>query len=255
MPSGNGPMVVTSMIHGKNVYHCRNRRQLELFRERRTIHLSLTSDYPRVVESCGRLLPGGFILSRSYDIADLMTSDGEYITDNVRRKINGNFRRVLQLLDSEVPAQQSKQIAVSVTAIVNNLFEQKLPEMKDQLLDELCPVGSVIVTASASDPRLSHGTWQQVGGGRYVRAAGDGVEVMATGGSNLISADELPDHAHAVASFAAGTQTPPGLLHSGTDAASGTSTATGGISGRGEGFEQTPHVPEYIALLFYRRIA
>ena len=194
-------------------------------------------------------------MARSYDIADLMTSDVEDITDSVRRQINGNFRRVLQLLDSEVPVQQSKQIAASVTSLVNSLFEQRLPEMRNELIDELCPVGSIIVTASASDPRLSRGSWQQVGGGRYVRAAGGGVEVMGTGGSNLIAADELPDHAHAVASFAAGAQTPPGLLHSDADAASGVSTATGGISGRGEGFEQTPHVPEYIALLFYRRIA
>lgn len=194
-------------------------------------------------------------MARSYDIADLMTSDGEYITDNVRRKINGNFRRVLRLLDSEVPAQQSRQIAASVTALVDSLFEQRLPEMRDQLIDELCPVGSVIVTASASDPRLSHGTWQQVGGGRYVRAAGDGVEVMATGGSNLIAADELPDHAHSLTSFSAGASDPAAVVRSTVDAASGTSTATGGISGRGEGFQQRPHVPEYIALLFYRRIA
>lgn len=194
-------------------------------------------------------------MARSYDIADLMTSDGEYITDNVRRKINGNFRRVLQLLDSEVPAQQSKQIAVSVTALVDSLFEQRLPEMRDQLIDELCPVGSVIVAASASDPRLSHGSWQQVGGGRYVRAAGGGVEVMATGGSNLIAEDELPDHEHGLPSFSEGASNPSGLLRSTVDTASETSADTGGISGRDEGFQQQPHVPEYIALLFYRRIA
>lgn len=193
-------------------------------------------------------------MARSYDIADLMTSDGEYITDGVRRKINGNFRRVLQLLDSEVPAQQSKQIAVSVTALVDSLFEQKLPDLKSELLDELCPVGSIIVTASASDPRLSHGTWQQVGGGRYVRAAGGGVEAMGTGGSNLIAADELPDHAHSVEASAAGTNNPPRILR-GTASAETASMETGGISGRGEGFRQQPHVPEYIALLFYRRIA
>lgn len=201
--------------------------------------------------------PGGFILARSYDIADLMTSDGEYITDNVRRKINGNFRRVLQLLDSEVPAQQSKQIAVSVTALVDNLFDRKLPEMKDQLLDELCPVGSVIVTASASDPRLSHGSWQQVGGGRYVRAAGGDVEVMATGGSNVIAVDELPDHGHTIQIAAGGTATPGyfAVATKNDESFRIFDEGTGGISGRPDGFQQQPHIPEYISLLFYRRIA
>lgn len=193
-------------------------------------------------------------MARSYDIADLMTSDGEYITDGVRRKINGNFRRVLQLLDSEVPAQQSKQIAVSVTALVDSLFEQRLPDMRNELLDELCPVGSVIVTASASDPRLSHGTWQQVGDGRYVRAAGGGVEAMGTGGSNIIDADELPDHTHSIETSAGGTINPSRIMR-GTSDTEVASMETGGISGRGEGFQQQPHVPEYIALLFYRRIA
>ena len=176
-------------------------------------------------------------MARSYDIADLMTSDGEYITDNVRRKINGNFRRVLQLLDSEVPAQQSKQIAVSVTALVDSLFDQRLPEMRDQLLDELCPVGSVIVTATASDPRLSHGTWQQVGGGRYVRAAGGDVEVMATGGSNEVAIQDANLPVAEIRPTVSEQADPVTVLD------------------RDAERQPLSVEPEYIALLFYRRIA
>ena len=176
-------------------------------------------------------------MARSYDIADLMTSDGEYITDNVRRKINGNFRRVLQLLDAEVPAQQSKQIAVSVTALVDSLFDQRLPEMRDQLIDELCPVGSVIVTAAASDPRLSHGTWQQIGGGRYVRAAGGDIEAMSTGGSDEVSIQDANLPVAEIRPTVSEQADPVTVLD------------------RDAERQPLSVEPEYIALLFYRRIA
>ena len=176
-------------------------------------------------------------MARSYDIAELMTNDGEYLTDQVRRKINGNFRRVLQIVQQELPSQERQQVVASVTAIVDGLFDQKLPEMMSQLMDDAYPVGSVVVTATSSDPRLSHGSWEQIGGGRYVRAAGNGIPVMDEGGmaEYTLSPENIPATA-AQMSYAEG------------DVAISNLEA-------GSAAEPVPIEPEYIALLFYRRIA
>ena len=177
-------------------------------------------------------------MARSYDIADLSTSDGEYITDNVRRKINGNFRRIVQIMQQELPSQERRQVVTTVTAIVENILDQRVPEIMDDLMDDAYPIGSVIVTATASDPRLSHGTWEQVGNGRYIRAAGDDIAVMDTGGDNEITltVDNMPY---------------------GKDKIDGLGTGNYDIP-----YVQSAHVtesieiePEYIALLFYRRIS
>lgn len=166
-----------------------------------------------------------------------MTNDGEYVTDSVRRKINGNFKRILQIMQQEMPSQERQQVASTVAAIVDGLFEQKLPEMMSQLMDGAYPVGSVIVTATSSDPRLSHGSWEQVGGGRYVRAAGDGTPVMDEGGMSeyTLSPGNIPAAAVQM-SYAEG------------DVAISNLEA-------GDSVEPVPIEPEYIALLFYRRIA
>ena len=175
-------------------------------------------------------------MAKSYDIADLMTSDGEYLTDQVRRKINGNFSRILQLMQTELPRQQQQSIVNSVSAIVESALDEKLPEMRAKLFDDLAPVGSVIVTWTSGDPRLSHGTWQQVGSGRYIRAAGGGIGVADTGGSYSIEITEanLPITENTVQD---GT---------GATAAAFSSSADP---------EPITVEPEYLALLFYRRIA
>lgn len=177
-------------------------------------------------------------MARSYDIADLMTSDGEYLTDQVRRKINGNFRRVIQIMQQELPSQERRQVVTTVTAIVENILDQRLPEIMDDLMDDAYPVGSVIVTATASDPRLSHGTWEQVGGGRYVRAAGGGIAVMDTGGESEITLTEenMPYSTDVIESVGTGTEKIP-------------------VERPGQPVEPIDIEPEYIALLFYRRIA
>ena len=177
-------------------------------------------------------------MARSYDIADLSTSDGEYITDSVRRKINGNFRRICQMMRQELPSQQSAQIANTVTVIVQGILDQQIPEIQRELYDDLLPVGSVIVTYTSSDPRLSHGTWQQVGNGKYVRAAGDGIAVGDTGGESEITlaTDNMPYATDTIESVGTGDQNIPIVKPD---------------------HEPKPIEiePEYISLLFYRRTA
>ena len=234
-------------------------------------------------------------MARSYDIADLMTSDGEYITDSVRRKINGNFRRICQMMQKELPSQQQQQITSAVTGIVDGILDRVLPEMRDELFDQLAPVGSVIVTYTSSDPRLSHGTWEQVGSGRYIRAAGSGVSVGDEGGSQEVEIAEanlpLLEHTAEVASAGAHThnmgraiidygayhdassqpKSLPGLGanlantpfdlgqfggSTGNTWGSGAHTHTVTIEPHGsEEPEPVAIEPEYVALLFYRRTA
>lgn len=233
-------------------------------------------------------------MARSYDIADLMTSDGEYITDSVRRKINGNFRRICQMMQKELPSQQQQQITSAVTGIVNGILDNALPEMRDELFDQLAPVGSVIVTYTSSDPRLSHGTWEQVGSGRYIRAAGSGVAVGDEGGRAEVEIAEgnLPLLEHTVEVASAGSHThimsraviDTGAYHdasgakslpvlsadmkhtpfdlgqfdwnTGRNASSGAHTHTVTIEPHGsEEPEPVAIEPEYVALLFYRRTA
>lgn len=238
-------------------------------------------------------------MAKSYDIADLMTSDGEYLTDQVRRKINGNFRRVLQIMQSELPSQQQQSTVTVVTQIATQITEDildaRLPEVRAELFDDLCPVGSVIVTATSSDPRLSHGTWEQVGGGRYVLAAGGGVPVLDEGGESefTISEENLPAlshevevasagaHAHVMSRAvidtgayhdASGAKSIPGLgadmkntpfdlgqfyrSNSGLTTSAGSHAHEVTVADHGsEEPEPIPLNPEYISLLFYRRTA
>ena len=175
-------------------------------------------------------------MARSYDIAELMTNDGEYITDNVRRKINGNFRRILQLMQQELPSQERQVVVATVNTAVENALEAQLPRMLDELFDRAYPVGSVIVCTSASDSRLSVGSWQQIGSGRYIRAAGGDVAVMDTGGSDSVTLTSANIPVNGGASETGSS----GLLVSASP-----STAP----------EPIRIEPEYIALLFYRRIS
>lgn len=176
-------------------------------------------------------------MARSFDIAELMTSDGEYLTDGVRRKINTNFRRLCQMVQSELPSQQTGQVTQVVTTIVDNVLGTALPEMRDELLDDMLPVGSVIVTYTSSDPRLAHGTWQQVGQGRYVRAAGADVAVGETGGSSEVTI--LPEN----------LPTSEATLQASEDGET--------VDVVDESETQVPVTiePEYLALLFYRRVS
>ena len=177
-------------------------------------------------------------MARSYDIAELMTNDGEYITDNVRRKINGNFRRVLQIIQQELPSQERQVVIATVNTAVENALEAQFPVMLDKLFDRAYPIGSVIVCTSSSDSRLSVGSWQQIGSGKYIRAAGGGVGVMQTGGENdvQISPENIPH--------------PDGKVTA--------STGSDGwlVSESPQTNPDSIHIePEYIALLFYRRIS
>lgn len=184
-------------------------------------------------------------MARSMDIASFEPGDG-VLNEQLRRKLNGNFRRVCEIIGTESPAVVVETATSNVMAQVPGVVEREVSEYMEAHLEDILgaamdrswPVGSVIVTSTASDPRLSHGTWQQVGAGRYVRAAGDGVPVMSEGGSSEVTLS--------VAQMPYGSDAADGL---------GTGQTTVPVVDPGHAQEPVKVEPEYLALLFYRRVA
>lgn len=164
-------------------------------------------------------------MARSYDIAEIMTSDGG-LNEQVRRKINMNFRRVVEIATREKSASDGAILGSKIQDTVESYIESILPdiihEIEESSFDRMYPVGCVIVTHTSSDPRLTHGKWEAVTSGKYVLTAGSGYPVGSTGGSNMIEAGNLPNSSNQLDT---------------------------------SGSEQEPFMPEYIALLFYRRIS
>ena len=177
-------------------------------------------------------------MARSLDIASLEPSDG-ILTEQLRRKINRNFQRLASMVTVEQPAAQTDQTASMVRQLVEDLLSQEVPGILSDALDAAYPVGSVLVTWSSSDPRLSRGTWQQVGSGRYVRAAGDGVAVGDEGGQQelSLSLSQLPASTAELIPATEGEE--PVEVLAPAEAAG----------------EPVAVEPEWVALLFYRRVA
>lgn len=184
-------------------------------------------------------------MARSFDIASFEPGDG-VLNEQLRRKLNGNFRRVCEMVGTESPAVVTETATSSVMEQVPGVVEREVSDYMDAHLEDILssaldrswPVGSVIVTSTASDPRLSHGTWQQVGSGRYVRAAGNGVPVMSGGGASevTLTVGQMP-------------------YGSGLSDAVGSGQSAVPVIDQGHAQDPVPVEPEYLALLFYRRVS
>ena len=182
-------------------------------------------------------------MARSFDIASFDPSDG-ILNEQLRRKLNNNFSRVCAMIGTESPTVVKGDLndelrdwtARFVADYVDGRVDQIVGQAVGQALDEAYPVGCVIVTATSSDPRLSMGSWEQVGGGRYVRAAGDGVAVMEEGGSDEV--EVLPENLPAEVA----------RLSESEDGVEAYVPADG--AKRPLAIE-----PRYVSLLFYRRVA
>ena len=174
-------------------------------------------------------------MAKSYDIARIEAQDGMYLSEQVRRKINSNFNRILSIIGSEEPSKQT----VQVTQLVTSTIDSRIPEIVERVYEDAYPVGSVLVTSTGSDPRLSYGRWEQIGQGNYVLAAGPANEVMSTGGSptSEVVLDPSPEWSP-ITQPTEGTETEALFPRATSHPTSTVSVA-----------------PPYIALLFYRRVA
>lgn len=129
---------------------------------------------------------------KNLDLANLEVGDG-FLDDQIRRKINGNFRRLASVIQQEQPAASSEALTQYVnqyvSSYVDQALEQTLPQIVQDAFSNAYPVGSVILCTSSSDPRLSTGTWERIAQGRYLLGADADHPVNDQGGSG---ASELP---------------------------------------------------------------
>ena len=180
-------------------------------------------------------------MARSFDIATFDPSDG-ILNEQLRRKLNGNFQRLCSLVGTESPVVVRGEVTQSVqewargwvAQYVDDYFSSHLQQVVDEAVsesfDSAYPVGCVVVTTTASDPRLSRGEWQQVGEGRYVRAAGGGVPVMSEGGSDEVTLTEanLPEHSQSASAASAGSHSHNVTVASGGSHSHSASTTSAG---------------------------
>lgn len=191
-------------------------------------------------------------MPKSYDIAAL--NPAEIPDEMARTKINRNFARLVELATREVPASVRYDLEEIVAGVV--------PVVEAGMFDRMYPVGCAIVTTSANDPRLATGTWERIGGGEYVRMAGEGVEPMSAGGSGSVtlSPRHFPQHTHGYRPQAAemlsidAQAVEQGLPVVGNIAVD-PSTALTDPWPTSATQEPVPVEPPYIALLFYERTA
>lgn len=191
-------------------------------------------------------------MPKSYDIAALNPS--EIPDEMARTKINRNFARLVEMASREIPASIEYDLEEIVAGVV--------PVLEADMFDRMYPVGCAIVTTSANDPRLASGTWERIGGGEYVRMAGEGVEPMSAGGSGSVSLlpQHFPQHVHGYRPQAAqllridAQASEEGLPVVGNIAVD-PSTALTDPWPTSATQDPVPIEPPYIALLFYERTA
>lgn len=196
-------------------------------------------------------------MARSYDIAEIMTSDGG-LNEQVRRKINLNFRRVVEIATREKSASDDAKLGDKIKKTVESYVESILPdiiqEVEESSFDRMYPAGCVIVTNTSSDPRLTRGKWEAIASGKYILTAGSGHPVGSIGGSNMIESGNIPNHRHSISiqagTASSGQQAALGYMN---DSQPADVSETGGITSYPS--KQEPFMPEYVALLFYRRIS
>ena len=82
-------------------------------------------------------------MARSYDIAEIMTSDGG-LNEQVRRKINLNFRRVVEIATREKSASDVAMLGSKIQDIVESYVDSILPdiiqEVEESSFDHMYPV-------------------------------------------------------------------------------------------------------------------
>lgn len=191
-------------------------------------------------------------MPKSYDIAALNPS--EIPDEMARTKINRNFARLVEMATREVPASMQYDLEEIVAGVV--------PVLEEEMFDRMYPRGCAIVTTTANDPRLAFGTWRRIGGGEYVRMAGNGVEPMGAGGSGSVTLAprHFPQHSHGYRPQAAemlridAQASEEGLPVVG-NIATDPSTALTDPWPTSAAQEPVPIEPPYIALLFYERTA
>lgn len=122
------------------------------------------------------------------DIVEVNQADG--LDPLACRKLNSNFRNI---------AAASGQTQVT-QSFVDSISDAVVPVVRRDLMDEMYPVGSVIITMDSNDRRLSYGQWRPVAQGRFLLSADTDHPAKSEGGAREVKlkASDLPPHHHTV---------------------------------------------------------
>ena len=127
-------------------------------------------------------------MGRNVNIVEVNQADG--LDPLACRKINENFRSLAALSDR---SQASR-------SVVEDVADAVVPIVRRDLMDDMYPVGSIIMTMDANDGRLSYGSWRPVASGRFVIGADSGHPAGSEGGAEsvVLRPSDLPPHHHTV---------------------------------------------------------
>lgn len=127
-------------------------------------------------------------MGRNVNIVEVNQADG--LDPLACRKINENFRSLAALSDR---SQASR-------SVVDDVADAVAPIIRRDLMDDMYPVGSIIMTMDANDGRLSYGSWRPVASGRFVIGADSGHPAGSEGGAEsvVLRPSDLPPHRHDV---------------------------------------------------------
>ena len=127
-------------------------------------------------------------MGRNVNIVEVNQADG--LDPIACRKINENFRSLASLSDR---SQASR-------SVVEDVADAVVPIVKRDLMADMYPVGSIIITMDANDGRLSYGSWRPVASGRFVIGADSGHPAGSEGGAEsvMLRPSDLPPHRHSV---------------------------------------------------------
>lgn len=179
-------------------------------------------------------------MGRNVNIVEVNQADG--LDPLACRKINENFRSLASLSDR---SQASR-------SVVDDVADAVVPIVRRDLMDDMYPVGSIIMTMDSNDGRLSYGSWRPVASGRFVIGADSGHPAGSEGGAEsvMLRTSDLPPHRHSVSMPSETGKAGTGYASPGMEVAARTVYTSDYPSG-----EQTAVsvMPPYIAAYMYER--
>nr|DAG29609.1 MAG TPA: baseplate protein [Caudoviricetes sp.] len=175
---------------------------------------------------------------RNFDIAAIDQTDG--LSVRTCQKLNGNFRALGQQGTPNVQITQAQ---------LEFIAESVVSTVRESLLQEAYPVGSVIITNTEHDPRLQIGTWHRTAKGTFLLSADEKHPNGSVGGSweTTLEPSQIPPHVHSL-TVVDGTGADAGIRKGTGMKAQATTDADQTVP------EPVTVVPPYKAVLVYERV-
>ena len=183
------------------------------------------------------------LTNNGFGIYPLTTADQVILSDGSRLEKNGSVNLVTLPTTEETPGEAPTINAGTFGGMTVSQF-----------VEMIYPVGSIYISASATNPEtLFGGTWEQLKD-RFLLGAGDSYAAGGTGGeaTHTLTGDELPSHIHGVPSFAGDTVNGGGWSCKAINSYDESQKIFGTLYG-----DNHPHnnMPPYLAVYMWQRMA